>query len=46
MAETIFMLNLKIGLNEEQYLKLRNRAVSNMAESVEQEAEKLLKSVI
>lgn len=45
MAETIFMLNLKIGLNEEQYLRLKDKAISNMS-NIEQEAEKLLKSII
>jgi len=42
----ILMLNLRIGLEEEQYLKLRNRAELNGSESVEEEIENIIKSVI
>lgn len=46
MAEIILMLNLKVGLSEEQYLRLRDRAESNRSESIEQEAERILRSII
>lgn len=46
MAESILMLNLKIGLSEEQYFRLRHMAELNRSESVEQEIEKILKSII
>jgi hypothetical protein len=42
MNETIVMLNLRIGLNEDQYSKLRYMAESNRSESVEKELEKIL----
>lgn len=46
MANIILMLNLRIGLNEEQYLKLRNRAESNRSESIEEEIKNIIESVI
>ena len=46
MSNIILMLNLRIGLNEEQYLKLRNRAESNRSESVEEEIKNIIESVI
>lgn len=46
MTGTILMFNLKIGLNENQYLKLRDRVESNKSESIEEEIENIIKSVI
>lgn len=43
---SILMINLRIGLEEGQYLKLRNRAELNGSESVEEEIENIIKSVI
>ncbi len=45
-SETKLMLNLKIGLNEDEYSRLMNMVELNMSESIDKEVEHIIKSVI